>query len=178
LNAAALIPARPGTYALLLSAARRQRITVGRLGALPVQPGCYVYLGSARGPGGLRARLRHHVGAQQRPHWHIDYLHHATTPQEIWWSDDAKSSEHLWAAHCGALPGAAVPLARFGASDCDCDCNAHLFYFRTPPDFAAFEQRALPPDGRRRRIFRATDIAAAIPAVVQRRPATSPEGAT
>ena len=66
MNAAAIIPARPGTYALLLSATRRQRITIGRLGALALQPGCYVYTGSARGPGGLRARLRHHVGTPHR----------------------------------------------------------------------------------------------------------------
>ena len=167
MNAAAIIPARPGTYALLLSATRRQRITIGRLGALALQPGCYVYTGSARGPGGLRARLRHHIGTPQRPHWHIDYLHRATMPLEIWWSDDVKSSEHLWAAHCSALPGAAVPLARFGASDCD--CNAHLFFFDTRPDFAAFEQRVLPPSGQRRRIFRTIDLTAAIPDVLQRR---------
>ena len=97
----------------------------------------------------------------------IDYLHRATTPLEIWWSDDVKSSEHLWAAHCNALSGAAIPLPRFGASDCD--CNAHLFFFDAPPDFATFEQRALPPSGQRRRIFRATDLTAAIPDVLQRR---------
>mgnify|MGYP003336874752 CR=1 FL=1 len=67
-------------------------------------------------------------------------------------------------------------LARFGASDCD--CNAHLFFFDTPPDFAAFEQRALPPSGQRRRIFRATDLTAAIPEVLQRRTGTLMEQPT
>lgn len=176
MSPAAPIPARPGTYALLLTVERRQRLTVGRLGTLALQPGCYLYCGSARGPGGLRARLRHHIGSPNRPHWHIDYLHRAALPLEIWWSDAPESNEHLWAAQCSQLPGATVPLARFGASDCTCD--AHLFFFPTPPDFSAFEQRVLPPAGQRRRIFRATDIAAAIPAVVQRQPVTSSKGTT
>ena len=50
--------AHPGTYALMLQADRRQTVQVGRLGQLAVEPGCYVYVGSALGPGGVRARGR------------------------------------------------------------------------------------------------------------------------
>jgi Uri superfamily endonuclease len=52
---------RPGTYALLLSSAADGVIRVGRLGDLRLQPGFYVYVGSALGPGGVRARLAHHM---------------------------------------------------------------------------------------------------------------------
>lgn len=165
--AAVPVPARPGTYALLLNVARRQRITVGRLGALAAAQGFYLYTGSAFGPGGLRARLRHHLGTPHRLHWHIDYLRRIAVPCEIWYSDDRNSSEHVWAGICAGLAGASIPLRRFGASDCDCD--AHLFHFKTPPDFAAFEKHFAPAAAPRRKIHRVTDIAAAMPDVLQRR---------
>jgi len=42
---------------------------------LALGPGLYVYVGSACGPGGLRARLaRHLCGRRRRLHWHIDKL--------------------------------------------------------------------------------------------------------
>ena len=37
-------------------------------------PGCYVYAGSARGPGGIRARVRRHLRPDKTPHWHIDQV--------------------------------------------------------------------------------------------------------
>ncbi len=77
------IPAQHGTYALLLTVKRRLRPTIGRLGALAAAAGCYVCSGTAFGPGGLRARLRHHLGIAQRLHWQIDYLRRIATPFEI-----------------------------------------------------------------------------------------------
>ncbi len=63
-----------GLYLLLLELGRSidpviagQRLVLG--------PGIYVYVGSACGPGGLRARLsRHLCGRRRRLHWHIDRL--------------------------------------------------------------------------------------------------------
>ena len=49
--------AQPGSYALLLQADRRRTVRIGWLGQLTVEPGCYVYVGSALGPGGVRARV-------------------------------------------------------------------------------------------------------------------------
>jgi Uri superfamily endonuclease len=132
---AALIPAHAGSYALWLVAAQRRRLTIGSLGALAVQPGFYVYTGSAHGPGGLRARLRHHLGRTHRLHWHVDYLRRATQPVEIWCSDDNAVSEHAWSALFAATAGASSPLRGFGASDCD--CPSHLFHFSRMPDHAA-----------------------------------------
>ena len=59
---------RLGTYALLLSSATDAVIPVGRLGDLRLQPGFYVYVGSALGPGGVRARLAHHMRPAKRLH--------------------------------------------------------------------------------------------------------------
>lgn len=59
---------QPGTYGHVLSSSMPGLIRVGRLGGLQLQPGFYVYIGSAHGPGGLRARLAHHLGPTSRPH--------------------------------------------------------------------------------------------------------------
>ena len=50
----------PGTYALVFRAKRKRRLIIGKLGTLNLQPGCYVYVGSAFGPDGLKARIGHH----------------------------------------------------------------------------------------------------------------------
>ena len=59
------------------------------------------------------------------------------------------SWEHEWAKCLGMLPGASIPLAGFGASDCACD--SHPFFFgaaRHGPPFArslrTFERRHPP----------------------------------
>ena len=67
------IEPKPGKYALVLSCANDARIQVGRIGKIHLQCGYYVYLGSALGPDGLRARIAHHQKLATRPHWHIDY---------------------------------------------------------------------------------------------------------
>ena len=131
--------ARPGTYALLLRARSGGRIQIGRCGSLAVRPGWYVYIGSAFGPGGLRARLRHHCRLAERPHWHIDYLRRAAAPELVWYSHDPQHREHSWAESVGRLDSAQVPLSGFGASDCG--CRSHLFFFPSPPCLAVFRRR-------------------------------------
>jgi Uri superfamily endonuclease len=112
---------------------------LGKLGNLQLQSGFYVYIGSAHGPGGLRARLAHHLGPSAHPHWHIDYLKAHVTPEEVWYCYDRTSWEHPW-AHCLDLQrNASVPLAGFGSSDCACE--SHLFSFRTRPSRTTFARR-------------------------------------
>jgi Uri superfamily endonuclease len=119
---------RPGTYALLLSSASNALIRIGRLGNLLLQRGFYVYVGSALGSGGVRGRLGHHMRPAERPHWHVDYLRAKTTLEAVWFCYNRKSREHAWTKRFGAMPGASVPMAGFGASDCDCE--SHLFFFK------------------------------------------------
>lgn len=123
--------ARPGTYALVLKSSSDRRIEVGRLGKCLIQPGYYVYTGSAFGPGGLKARIAHHVGISQRPHWHIDYLRLTLPLKEVWYSYDSVQHEHQWADAFRRLKGANLPIVGFGASDCS--CKSHLFLFSTKP---------------------------------------------
>jgi Uri superfamily endonuclease len=125
-----------GTYALILSSRVVRPLAIGRRGQLDVRRGFYVYVGSAFGPGGVRARVAHHQKLAVRPHWHIDYLRRVTQLEETWVTYDPVRREHQWAEMFGRLRGATIPLAGFGATDCACE--AHLYFFRTRPVRSAF----------------------------------------
>ena len=129
-----------GTYALLCEVQHRARVRVGALGEMCLEPGLIVYVGSARGPGGLRARLGHHCRAPNRPHWHLDYLRAEAAVLGAWISTSPDRLEHRWAAAVGSMRGAAIPAAGFGSSDCT--CPAHLLWFARRPAGARF-RRAL-----------------------------------
>lgn len=120
------VPSQGGTYLLALACQRAQPVRVGRLGRIQLGPGFYVYVGSAFGPGGLRARLRHHLTAVHRAHWHCDYLQSVCRPVAVWFSVGSQRMEHAWAQAIVCCGHARVPLPGFGASDCS--CLAHLFF--------------------------------------------------
>lgn len=126
-----------GSYVLILHSATHRCLVVGRLGTLMLVPGYYAYVGSAFGPGGVAARIHHHRTAQERQHWHIDYLKRQLTLAETWFSYGDTKREHQWAAllqrYCSiAMPG-------FGASDCR--CSSHLFFCSPKPDFEHFNHQ-------------------------------------
>ena len=69
------LPKSPGSYALILAAHNRREINVGKLGALVVAPGFYVYVGSALGSGGAATRVGRNLREEKRHLlWNIDYL--------------------------------------------------------------------------------------------------------
>ncbi len=118
-------PAAAGTYVLWFSLPDALTIQAGRLGGVTLPAGVVAYVGSARGPGGLRARLRRHLRADKPLHWHIDYLTVVVPVAAIWFSTAAERLECAWAQCIAAQPGVTIPAMRFGASDCT--CGAHLF---------------------------------------------------
>jgi len=120
------VPERRGTYVLVLRLARPAALEVGRLGCVEFPAGYYAYVGSALGPGGLAARLKHHLREAARPRWHIDYLRRAARPVEVWVSRDGRRREHAWVRALAARPEIGRPVAGFGASDCR--CGTHLFH--------------------------------------------------
>jgi len=132
------LEARPGTYALLLAANETCCLRIGRLGGLALQPGWYVYVGSAFGPGGVDARLAHHRKRAARPHWHVDHLRLHTRLERIWYTHDSVRREHQWAQVMQRLPGAEMPRHGFGASDCA--CVSHLVRFARRPSFRLFQR--------------------------------------
>jgi len=129
----------PGTYALILASTARHSVQIGKLGRLTLRPGFYVYVGSAFGPGGLRARVSHHTRTAHRPHWHVDYVRGRARLDEVWYTYDAVSREHQWADVFARTRGALIPLQGFGSSDCRCE--SHLFFSRTMPSGRSFKRK-------------------------------------
>lgn len=119
---------RQGIYALILELRREQVLRIGRLGEQVFEPGIYIYVGSALGPGGLRARLMRHLRTadNKRAHWHIDALTASGRMLEIWWQAAAERMECEWAA--AAAMHAYYRPPRFGASDCRCE--GHLLQMK------------------------------------------------
>ena len=119
------MPAVSGTYALLLYLPRKTRLQIGKFGAFDFPRGHYVYVGSAHGAGGLRARVARHWRDAKPLHWHIDYLRAAAKPICVWYSTAIRAQECVWANRLNGA-GAKIVVPRFGASDCT--CATHLYF--------------------------------------------------
>lgn len=128
-----------GTYALIFSSDGSPEVSVGSLGQLQLAPGYFIYVGSAFGPGGVKARIEHHRRISSSPHWHLDYLRPFMTLIEIWFTYDTVRREHQWADDLFLLRGLRKPFPGFGASDCR--CGTHFFGFGYKPSFASFRRR-------------------------------------
>lgn len=113
--------AQPGAYVLAIRLPRPLRVSIaGRVaGTLPA--GRYLYCGSARGPGGLRARIARHLRRRKTLRWHVDRLTTRGTVFAVWAVPGGDEC-----ALAGALAGLPVPIAGFGSSDC-ARCVSHLF---------------------------------------------------
>jgi len=127
-----------GCYLLRLTLPESITLVVGKAGSRQFLAGAYLYVGSAFGPGGVRARLAHHLRLSQRPHWHIDYLRHHAQVDEIWFAETGQRLEHTWADAVSEMPETVPVLPGLGASDCR--CPTHLFYFSSPPRLATFNE--------------------------------------
>ena len=100
--------------------------------------GAYLYVGSAHGPGGLRARLGRHLAGAGRPHWHIDYLRATARPLGVLVRCDSRRQECAWSRWL-LHQGAAV-VAGFGANDCR--CQGHLYHAGARPQLKALLKMA------------------------------------
>jgi len=128
-----------GTYILILQLENPARIEVGKLGLVAFDTGIYTYVGSAFGPGGLAARVGHHLRTRKRCHWHIDYLRRICRVSAVWYTIDSVRREHEWAQILAGIRGAKVPIIGFGSSDCR--CPSHLAYFHHSPNFITFRRK-------------------------------------
>jgi Uri superfamily endonuclease len=142
------LPRHKGSYLLLLELGRPQSVTVGRLGHLDFTAGLYLYAGSARGPGGLAARLRHHLKSSRRCHWHIDYLRLTAPVAAVWavWGPAARCpSECRLIARLNRHASLYPPHKGFGSSDCT--CYSHLLHWplsaSETPLWATFRKEAI-----------------------------------
>ena len=133
------LPKAKGTYLLFFEMKHPKTIRVGKLVETAFAPGYYGYVGSAFGPGGLHARLRHHLTISERCHWHLDYIRPSMQFLTLWITQDEEPREHEWAATLMDWPGADVPVKNLGATDCT--CPGHFFRFDRLPDIGAFRRR-------------------------------------
>jgi Uri superfamily endonuclease len=134
-----------GTYLVVLELARDTCYSaIGRRGQfrdITLPAGCYTYIGSAHGSGGVAARIRHHLRTQhQRPHWHLDFVRPAMTVKEVWFTADPVRRECTWASLVQTGMPCTVPVPGFGSADCSNGCAAHFFLFQQRPSFAAFRK--------------------------------------
>jgi Uri superfamily endonuclease len=126
------LPHGGGTYVLLCEAdAVGTRVRIGRLGEFSLESDWYAYVGSAFGTGGLNARVGRHLRRDKPLRWHFDYLRPYVVPRAVWYTMGPTRCESAWASALGTMPGAAVPLAGFGASDHP--GASHLFAFGDRP---------------------------------------------
>ncbi len=135
------LPEVGGTYILIAFLRLAKRLEIGRLGVCYMAPGFYAYVGSAFGPGGLRARLRHHLESVAEPHWHIDYLLAHAEPVEVWHAVSDRKLERALAEVLEQSPGYRMPIPRFGSSDYHRSRASHLFYSKRRPSFPRFQQQ-------------------------------------
>lgn len=122
------LPELPGAYILEFDLPASVDLSAGRLGVVSLGPGRVRYYGSARGPGGLRARvLRHLEPANRRDHWHVDALTRAVPVARVLIDIDGRECELV---ACDLDSGEwSVAVAGFGSSDCR-RCRTHLLVFR------------------------------------------------
>lgn len=147
-----MLPELPGNYLLHLFLPGEHRLGVGKLGEFTFPQGEYLYIGSARGMGGLKGRVGRHLQGGQRCHWHIDWLRRFTQVVGCFYMVTNKPLECSWSQHMLGMPGAGVPAPGFGASDCrqvGSNCAAHLVWM--PPGLdenAILESLPVDPDSR------------------------------
>jgi Uri superfamily endonuclease len=137
------IPSAPGCYALQLHLENPQSLQVGRLGEYKFPAGDYIYLGSALGPGGLKARLGRHLRVDGRLHWHIDWLRTISVVSGYYFLESELSLECHWSQRLMTYPGVSVPAPRFGSSDCktkEKPCAAHLVWFKSGAHLASIHK--------------------------------------
>ncbi len=117
------LPAAPGAYLLLARLSMPLSLRIRTLPSVVLVAGRYVYAGSARGPGGIRARVARHLRRGKRPHWHVDQLSEAAAELQaigVPGGDECALIGALLAAG-----GCEVALAGFGSTDCR-TCRGHL----------------------------------------------------
>ncbi len=116
------LDSQPGTYLLLIDLAEPLAFTLrGKQMALPA--GTYAYAGSAKGPGGIAARVARHMRKDKAPHWHVDGLSVAAsriTALAFPGGSECALMDRLLQSRL-----AEIPIAGFGSSDCRA-CQAHL----------------------------------------------------
>ena len=113
-------PSLPGAYVIAIELDDPLAVTLLGRAAIELPAGRYLYCGSAKGPGGLKARLSRHFRRGKSVRWHIDQLTERGRVVGSWifiGGDECELVRRL-----SQLP---IPIPGFGSSDC-AKCGSHL----------------------------------------------------
>jgi len=122
------LPAIRGAYALIVKLGHKASVERPRKEPSILPPGWYVYAGSARGPGGIPARLIRHFRLDKPIHWHIDQLT-SLSGVRIWASPVPEGHECDLVAKLSRSGLFHTACPGFGSSDCR-KCEGHLLVWR------------------------------------------------
>ena len=125
------LPDSSGAYVLILDLLRPVKLSLVRFMGQRLEPGRYAYAGSARGPGGIRARCKRHLRKDKKLHWHIDHL--TTQASSIYVAAVPGGDECALVEKISKATPTGFPLPGFGSSDCRC-CTSHLMHLTAQPE--------------------------------------------
>lgn len=98
----------------------KRPLAIARPSPVMLCAGYYLYAGSARGPGGLKARVARHMRRPKLCHWHVDQISAVAdvVGAFVWPGGNECALAARWAR-------VGTPVAGFGSSDCR-RCRSHL----------------------------------------------------
>jgi Uri superfamily endonuclease len=121
-RSAARLPHACGAYALLIMLDQPIELP-RRFRGRRLPKGCYCYVGSARGPGGIRGRCARHLRSAAMRHWHVDWLIAGAVDRRVTAFPGQSECELL--GRLLGIQGVSVPVPGFGSTDCR-RCPSHL----------------------------------------------------
>jgi histidyl-tRNA synthetase len=113
-------PSLPGAYMIAIELAETIAVTLGGRAAIDLPAGRYLYCGSAKGPGGLKARLSRHFRHGKSMRWHVDQLTERGSVVGSWIFPSGDEC-----ALVAAMSNVPAPISGFGNTDCR-RCRSHL----------------------------------------------------
>lgn len=119
-STAQTLPNVGGAYVLWIDLETALPIALPKRPPVTLPPGRYLYCGSAKGPGGIRARVGRHMRREKSIRWHVDHLTCHGVVRGAWVFPDG--DECALVATLAHLPS---PIPGFGSSDCP-HCRSHL----------------------------------------------------
>jgi histidyl-tRNA synthetase len=113
-------PSLPGFYAMAIELNDEVAVRLSGRSPIALPAGRYLYCGSAKGPGGLKARLSRHMRRGKSVRWHVDQLTEQGLVVGSWISpggDECELVQMCSHLQCQLLVSAAV-IARPAAVIC------------------------------------------------------------
>jgi len=122
------LPRTGGGYAIIIRIEKNIKIELFKKN-IDVKPGFYVYIGSACGPGGLRARILRHLKRTKKIRWHIDKITSNINAKVIIiiYSDKVQGNSFERKVSSCLFRKGLDYIEKFGSTD-DKENISHLFY--------------------------------------------------